>query len=174
MNFILSCTFVSLIFTGCFGQEFSKSASCKNPDFDAKVNSYLSYSAPVISVASAEKDQDKIIFLDAREKVEYDISHIPGAVYVGYKDFDIKKLNHIAKDSKIVVYCSIGYRSEKITAKLRKAGYKYSYNLYGSLFEWVNLDFPVQDKDGQWTNKIHSYNKSWSKWVMNPKIEKVW
>ncbi|MGM0587883.1 MAG: rhodanese-like domain-containing protein [Bacteroidota bacterium] len=42
----------------------------------------------------------------------------------------------------VVVYCVIGYRSEKITKQLRQMGY-HAQNLYGGLFEWVNQHHSV-------------------------------
>jgi rhodanese-related sulfurtransferase len=154
--------------------QYTKTASCSNVDFDKKVNSYLNYSAPVINVKDAYNHKSKYIFLDAREFEEYQTSHIPEARFIGYEDFKIEKIKDLSKESNIIVYCSIGYRSEKIATKLKKAGYKNVYNLYGSIFEWVNSGFDTADKNGKSTNKIHTYNKSWSKWVSHQHAEKVW
>lgn len=173
MKALFTLLFISAYSTLLMGQ-FPKSASCTDAEFDKKVNSYLSYAAPVISVTTARNQQDKFIFLDAREAEEYKVSHIPGARHIGYDKFDISKLKDLPQDSKLVVYCSIGYRSEKIAAKLRKAGFKNSYNLYGSIFEWANLGYPLHDQYAKETPRVHTYNKSWSRWVQNPKIEKVW
>lgn len=112
--------------------------------------------------------------MDAREIEEYQVSHIPGSRFIGYDDFSINTVNDLSKDSKIIVYCSIGYRSEKIATKLKKAGYKKVYNLYGSIFEWVNEGYEIADKSGKKSNKIHTYNKKWSQWVKNPIVEKIW
>jgi 3-mercaptopyruvate sulfurtransferase SseA len=65
----------------------------------------------------------------------------------------------------IVLYCSVGMRSEKIGKKLLEAGYKNVYNLYGSLFEWVNQGKPVYKKNGVQTSEIHTYSESWSRWL---------
>jgi len=154
--------------------QYTKTASCSNADFDKKVNSYLSYSAPVINVAEAHAQKNKYIFLDAREFIEYQTSHIPGARFIGYNDFKIESLKGIAKDSKIIVYCSIGYRSEKIATKLKKYGFVHVLNLYGSLFEWVNAGYEITDKSGKPTKKVHTYNKKWSQWVINPTADKIW
>jgi rhodanese-related sulfurtransferase len=152
--------------------KFSKTATCQNLKFDKRVDSYLSYTAPVIGVKEAYTSQTKITFLDARELVEFNVSHIPNARYVGYDHFDVKLINDLPKDKSIVVYCSIGYRSEKIATKLRKLGYTKVYNLYGSLFEWANQGYGLSDKSGQPTLQIHTYNKSWSQWVTHPKVIK--
>lgn len=167
-------TLILLPFTLLAQTQYSKTASCKEKQFDDKVNSYLSYSAPVISVADAHLKKSELIFLDAREFAEYEVSHIPGSRFIGYDQFKIEKIKDIAKDKKIVVYCSIGYRSEKIATKLKKEGYTNVYNLYGSLFEWVNAGYETTDHLGKPTVKVHTYNKKWSQWVKNPRSQKVW
>ena len=119
-------------------------------------------------------NKDKFIIFDAREKVEFDISHIPDAIYLGYSDFNIGRIKNIPKEKNIVIYCSIGYRSEKIGEKLLRLGYKNVYNLYGSIFEWANEKYPLVSSSGKTTYTVHSYNKSWSKWVTNEEIRTVW
>jgi rhodanese-related sulfurtransferase len=154
--------------------QHAKTATCLNKAFDHKVNSYLSYSVPVISVSEAHQKSGDIVFLDAREKNEFDISHITNAHWVGYDDFQVSRVPKTSKDALVVVYCSIGYRSEKIAEKLIKAGYKRVRNLYGSLFEWVNAGYEVVDKQNKPVKKIHTYNESWSQWVLQPSFQKVY
>ena len=45
-------------------------------------------------------------------------------------------------------------------------------NLRGGIFDWVNMGYPVYDKEGNETQKIHAYDKSWGKWLI--KGEKVY
>lgn len=113
-----------------------------------------------------EEVLESALFLDTREKREFDVSHIQGARWVGYETFDVQSLNEIGKDQVIVVYCSIGARSEEIGKKLQKAGYKYVFNLYGGLFHWVNEGLPVY-ANGQQTKKVHAYNRAWGIWLTN-------
>lgn len=112
------------------------------------------------------------IFLDAREKKEYDVSHIKNAVYVGYDNFNLAALKKVAKGAEIIVYCSIGKRSEQITQKLDKAGYTNVSNLYGGIFEWVNQGGEVVDVNNKRTNKVHAYGRFWGQWL--DKGEKVY
>jgi rhodanese-related sulfurtransferase len=123
-------------------------------------------SAPKTEGFSLNETQDTdIIYLDAREKEEFDVSHIKGAVFVGYDNFDITKLSEFNKETRIVVYCSVGYRSEKIAEELIQNGYAQTQNLFGGIFDWVNHGFPVYDSQGNKTQKIHPYDKSWGKWL---------
>ena len=146
-----------------------------NANFDEKISQLISFSVPTIGVVELKTMQENEVYiLDAREKEENEISHIPTAQYIGYKDFDLKTLNEIPKDAPIVVYCSIGYRSEKIGEKLLKDGFTNVHNLYGSIFEWVNQGNSIVTPTGDATTKIHTYNKKWSKWVDKNAAERVW
>jgi rhodanese-related sulfurtransferase len=171
---IICTLLVSLLWLNACQGQYPKAASCENAAFDKEVNSYLSYTVPVISVEKAYVDKRKYVFLDAREQAEYDISHIDGALAVGYDRFDAKSISKISKDQAIIVYCSIGYRSEKIATKLRKLGYTQVYNLYGSIFEWANRGYPLVNNQGRTTHLVHTYNAKWSKWLLNARYKKTY
>lgn len=146
----------------------------KQLDFNEKINRMLSFSVPFITVGELDRDQDDYYILDSREEEEYKVGHIKDARCIGYDDFDMEELEGVDKDAKIAVYCSIGYRSEKITEKLRKAGYKNAVNVYGSIFQWVNDGKPIYNEAGQQVKEVHTYNRKWSKWVTTDKVKKTW
>lgn len=139
--------------------------------FNFMLNRILDRNVPEISVDSLEKNFKDFVLLDSRSPNEYSVSHIKCAKHVGYDDFEANQVNHISKSKPIVVYCSVGYRSEKITQKLLKEGYQNVYNLYGGIFEWVNQDQKVYKAD-QPTRKVHAYSKVWGMWL--EKGEKVY
>ena len=146
----------------------------RNPKFDREIAAWLTFKVPAIDVDSLHKMQPGSVYLlDAREPGEYAVSHIQGAVNRGYDHFDQTRLDSLDKTRPVVVYCSIGYRSEKIAQKLKKAGFTNVSNLYGSIFEWVNRGYPMVDASGQPTRRIHTYNKKWGRWVDCPGCEKV-
>ena len=113
-----------------------------------------------------------VTLLDAREPAEFGVSHIANAISIGYDQFNVGTVKNLDKNSKIVVYCSVGYRSEKIAEKLKKEGFAHVSNLYGGIFEWVNQGNPVIDSNGQFTKRVHGYSKSWGIWLN--KGEKVY
>ncbi len=148
---------------------------CINPVFEQLVDGYLDYTIPTISVADAYQAKEKYIFLDAREIEEYRTSHIENAIHIGYDNFEIETFKStLPKDTQIIIYCSIGYRSEKIGEILVDNGFQNVSNLYGSIFEWVNQHRPVYDQNGNKTFFLHTYSKKWSKWVEDEDIEKIW
>lgn len=179
MNLNISRKTLLLFFSAIFSAACSQNAPENKPhtkqaEFGKKIDQLISFSVPLISVNELFENKDNYIIFDARELEEYQVSHIPKARYIGYSDFESNNLQNITKESKIVVYCSIGYRSEKIGEKLLRLGYKNVYNLYGSIFEWANERYPLHDSKENITYSIHSYNKSWSKWVTCKEIKTVW
>lgn len=152
-----------LLVTSCQAQQVTEA------DFHKMLSNMYKETVPLIK---SEEVKENYVILDTREKEEFDISHLPGAIWVGYDDFQEEKIAAIAKDQPVLVYCSVGYRSERIGERLQKQGYAEVYNLYGGIFEWVNHDQEVLDKDEKATQGVHTYNKRWSKWLF--KGDKVW
>ncbi len=141
-------------------------AQIKNPEFKQMLDSAYQHTVPLISVEDFIKmDKSQLFVLDTREKEEFNVSHLKNARNVGYFWFDMRNIYDIPLDATVIVYCTIGTRSEKIGEKLIDAGYKNVYNLYGSIFEWINQGHPVYKKDDVQTSEIHTYNKSYSRWV---------
>ncbi|MDX5436227.1 MAG: rhodanese-like domain-containing protein [Pontibacter sp.] len=125
----------------------------------------------VLYLQLSKAKKPAFILLDARSEREYQVSHLPNARYVGYEEFSLAQLQSMPKDARLVVYCSVGYRSEKIGEKLKAAGFTNVYNLYGGIFEWVNRGYTVQNAKGP-TQKVHVFSKSWGVWLT--KGEKVY
>jgi rhodanese-related sulfurtransferase len=96
---------------------------------------------------------------------EYNVSHIENAHFVEYKKFQRQSVDSISRHTPIVVYCTVGYRSERIAEQLVEMGFRNVRNLYGGLFEWVNNGNGVIDSFGNPTHQVHTYNKNWSRWL---------
>lgn len=168
---------ISSFFFANFSQaqwQESPMASCEDPSFNRKVNKMLNYSVDVISVKELNENYDNYLILDTRELNEYLTSHLPGAIHFGHDNPKWETLKSIDSEKEIVVYCSIGYRSEKVGEKLKKKGFNKVRNLYGSIFEWANQGHALEDPRELPTEKVHTYNKKWSKWVLNENIKKVY
>jgi rhodanese-related sulfurtransferase len=140
------------------------SAQVQSSTYDFTLKNLLSHTVPEVSVAQLRMMKD-VLLLDAREWNEYQVSHIEQAKYVGYNQFEIRSLKSLDKKQKIVVYCSVGYRSEKISEKLKQAGFADVSNLYGGIFEWVNQGNQVVDQNGNKTENIHAYSMTWGIWL---------
>lgn len=160
INFLLFLSFKG------YTQQAATAPATVSDAFAREIESYIDHSVPTITVQEAYNEKEKYLFLDAREPQEYKISHIENARYIGYKKFKKKSVVDLPRDTPIVIYCSIGYRSEKVGRKLLKMGFKNIQNLYGSIFEWANQGLPVVNEQGK-THQIHTYNKRWSQWLSN-------
>ena len=70
------------------------------------------------------------ILIDVREKDEFDEKHLDGAINISYTVIG-DKISGITndKESKIIVYCKSGARSNKAANTLKSLGYKNIYDL---------------------------------------------
>lgn len=113
------------------------------------------------------QESDSVLIIDSREREEFDVSHIASARYVGYNNFSseefIAEIND--KNIPIVVYCSLGIRSEDIGEKLLSEGFTNVKNLYGGIFEWKNKGYPVIDSEGNETENVHAFSRFWGRWL---------
>ena len=155
---------LKVFFLSTLLQHCALTSTAQESPFDTMVNALISESVPVLRVEELQAKRN-IILLDTRTKAEYDVSHIDNAVWVGEKDWDLKSFEKFNKEQTvIVVYCSIGYRSEKLVKKLLRLGFEKTFNLYGGVFDWVNKGNPVETNRGL-TDSIHGYDKSFARWI---------
>jgi rhodanese-related sulfurtransferase len=93
--------------------------------------------------------EGQTVFIDTRYELEFNISHIPGAVNLPSKlsrDKLMTSLEPIAKDQTIVVYCS----SEKCPTAKRLAGlmtylgYEHVHVYLAGFDEWLKKKYPVE------------------------------
>ncbi len=136
---------------------------------DKLLERYNTKSISYISVEELRMFQmnDNVTILDAREPEEFKISHLKSAINVGFNDFtsEENQIQKLKKNTPIIIYCSVGIRSEQIGEKLKKAGFTNLKNLYGGIFEWKNKGYPIIDSEGKETENVHTFSKMWSKYL---------
>lgn len=101
------------------------------------------------------------ILLDARSEAEYAVSHLKHSQRIDPNQPNLAAFTR-SKDTPIVVYCSVGYRSARIAEQLGQAGFSRVYNLEGSIFQWANEGRPVC-KDDRPTMLVHPYDALWGR-----------
>ena len=101
-----------------------------------------------------------LLLFDVREPEEYAVSHLQGARPAPSKDEALKALQGVPSDQRIVLYCSVGYRSSELAQFLMKKGYTEVYNLEGSIFAWANEGRPVY-RGNERVKVVHPYDKIW-------------
>lgn len=156
---------IKLLLLIMFGLHFFKSSAqeVESTSYHWMLKALLSHTVDKIDVKEAAQ-KTEALFVDSREKKEYVVSHIKDAVFVGYNNLKLKPLKSIDRSQEIIVYCSVGYRSEKVAEKLIDMGFTNVKNLYGGIFEWKNQGNPVWHEEAQ-TDKVHAYDKKWGIWL---------
>lgn len=112
-------------------------------------------------------DSAHILLFDVRERAEYDVSHLAGAIHLSpsITDADFARLYGGQLQGKnIVFYCSVGKRSGdaglRVEAQARTMGAADVFNLRGGIFRWHNSGFAVVNSAGA-TARIHPFNNQW-------------
>jgi rhodanese-related sulfurtransferase len=164
---------VFLILVLVFFHAFGLTGQSMSSGYRLMLKGLLSRSVPELTVEDLSErltDHTTVYtILDAREPKETAVSTLNNAQPVGFDHFDLNSVAHLDKSQPIVVYCSVGYRSEKVTEKLIAAGFKEVYNLYGGIFEWVNQGHEVVDALGAPTKRVHAYSRTWGVWLKKGK-----
>lgn len=103
------------------------------------------------------------LLVDVREPEEVAVSRLPGA-RATQRIEDVRAWLAHGKYQRVVVYCSVGYRSARFASALQRAGVANVLNLEGSIFAWVNAGHPVENALGP-TTLVHPYDANWSRYL---------
>ena len=102
------------------------------------------------------------VLLDVRTEEEWGVSHLRGARRVNPEATADQAAAGLAKETPIVTYCAVGYRSGALATKLREAGFTQAWNLEGAIFQWANEHRPLVRGDEPVT-RVHPYNSLWGR-----------
>jgi rhodanese-related sulfurtransferase len=116
-------------------------------------------------------DTDLLVF-DTREKDEFAVSHLRGAIQVApdmsAEDF-FRHYGDKAQGKIVVFYCSVGVRSskfaEKTQSQLKASGAIRVVNLERGLFGWHNDKRPLISNGTGSTEAIHPYDEFWGRLI---------
>lgn len=103
---------------------------------------------------------DGIVLLDARTADEFSVSHLQGAVRATGVGAALRAVEAHAGKPAIVVYCSVGYRSSELAARLHERGVANVFNLEGSLFQWANEGRPLY-RGAERVEHVHPFDEDW-------------
>ena len=104
------------------------------------------------------------LLLDVRTPAEFRVSHLAGARFVDFDSVPTAQFTDLDREQPVVVYCSVGLRSERLGEHLQVLGFRHVRNLYGGLFQWVNEGHPVVNAAGI-TTDVHPYSTFWGTWL---------
>lgn len=112
-----------------------------------------------------------VLLIDAREKEEFAVSHLPGAQHVApdtKAETFMSRFGATLAGRQVIVYCSVGVRSSRLAERLataaRAAGAVDVANLEGGIFRWHNEGRPLARADAT-TGEVHPYDRRWGRYV---------
>lgn len=122
-------------------------------------------------LAKLQTTSKPVLIFDVREKSEYNVSRIPGAVRIDpgvWSSTFLRAHANKVKGKNVVFYCSVGVRSSKLAKRVQTAlmakGATGVYNLRGGVFRWHNQSRVLEDAKGK-TPYVHPYDRYWGKLV---------
>jgi rhodanese-related sulfurtransferase len=118
-------------------------------------------------------EDTNLVLLDIRQPEEQAVSMIPHAMTT--QQFADRFRKGLPKSKRIVVYCTIGFRSGKYAMEL--AGQRIqAENLEGGLLAWSHIGGPLEVRNAAGmatpTRRVHIYSSGWN--FLHPDYEAVW
>lgn len=104
----------------------------------------------------------KPLLLDVRRPDEFAVSHLKNAQNIHPDATSFPTLNTTPRNTPIVVYCSVGYRSSALAQRLKDLGFTHVKNLEGSIFKWANENKPVYRNNRQ-VQDVHPFDSTWGR-----------
>jgi len=105
-----------------------------------------------------EGNTDEYLILDMRNDYEYRLWHFKGAIPSGTVNFrEVPKLleryRNVAKNKKIIWYCTGWIRCEKAAVLMNKAGIDEVYAIEGGVVKYTNTF-----NDGNWVGNLYTFD----------------
>lgn len=92
-------------------------------------------------------NKDEAIALDIRDRKDFGLGHITGAINIPMVNLD-SRIHELEKykNKKILVVCKMGNTATMAVAKLQKAGFANALRLKGGMMQWQTDSMPVVKK----------------------------
>ncbi len=112
------------------------------------------------STAAALVESPDAVFVDVRERDEWDEGHIPGAIHVPRGNLESRIENAVTdRSARIVLYCASGARSAFAAKTLEELGYDDVASLAGGFTDWKRNGFPTQLPQGLGEEQRRRYSR---------------
>lgn len=122
-------------------EEYVLNPNGKNPNFNLREDLFV----PSKQVFEALQDSTRMIILDARSKVAWRQTHIPGAVPVPYYEEPENFVNDLPNDDTwIVVYCACPHAASlRVVNTLKRYNFKKLAIIDEGILSWTQFGYPV-------------------------------
>jgi len=134
--------------------------------YNLYLKSIYNNNTPTITCNELHNNYENHTVIDTRSIEEYNISHLKNAIFLNFDNYTTQNLSKIPADKPIVFYCSVGWRSQKVTEYFMANGFTTVKNLYGGIFDWSNKTLPLYNKNLP-TDSVHVFSKKWGYWLKN-------
>lgn len=170
---ILACVLALLVVAlpiAAGAQQVSTRAPIRSPETRA-------YSIPAGELAKLMSRKPGPVIIDVREKAEFDVSQLKGAVHLPHSATDnlqatIARTVRLAKSRSIVFYCTTSGRStqlaDTIHLDLVDAGVTQVMVLSNGIIGWANDGYPLVDRAGRSTRLVHTHDAETAKLMRDP------
>ncbi|WP_428033143.1 rhodanese-like domain-containing protein [Amphritea sp.] len=98
-----------------------------------------------ISAEIASQQIDDYLFIDVRTPMEFNKSHIPGAISLPLHSLNAERISELPTDKPVICICLSAHRSKPATRKLAKAGFD-AQELKGGMLAWWKLKLPLEEQ----------------------------
>ena len=100
------------------------------------------------------------VFVDVRERDEWDEGHIPGAIFIPRGNLESRVEQTVPdKSQKVVVYCAAGARSVFAAKTLEELGYEDVVSLAGGYTDWKRNGYATQLPTGLGDEQRRRYSR---------------
>ena len=79
-----------------------------------------------------------LVFLDVRERNEWNLGHLPDAVHIPRGSMETKIEALIPRDKHVIIYCQSGNRSAFAAETLQEMGYEDVASMSQGIVGWVD------------------------------------
>ena len=98
-----------------------------------------------VGAAEAQERRSEALFVDVREREEWEEGVVPGAIHVPRGQLESRIEGLVPDRSReIVLYCSGGSRSAFAAKALQELGYESVASLTGGFTDWKRNGFPIE------------------------------
>lgn len=123
-------------------------SSCSKPASESGSSETTQATGSIEQVDAAQfkilTESPNALILDVRTTAEVAEGHLPNAVNIDIYGSDfMAKIQDLPKDQEILVYCTVGARSQQAAEILSKQGFAKVYNLDGGIVAWQRNGFEV-------------------------------
>jgi len=153
-------------------------------DYSEYLDDLYRDTVPVVIPDEVESYLDQTpgtLLLDVRSNPEREVSFIEGSEFYDFDTFQIDRFLSLPRDTPVLAYCAVGYRSERVGEMFIEAGFTNVRHVYGGIIEWQNsgltlehgeVEVRAEPADGVAFDgpPVHGHSPRWGKYVMDGNV----